>query len=187
MTAASESVTRLLRKWSDGDSDALEALLPLVYAELRRLARSHLRKEHSGHTLQATALINEAYLRLVNQQQLRFENRTQFYALASRLMRHVLVDYARRRQAQKRGGNELALSFDESRDSRQAPVDLIALDDALRELARLDERQGRIVELRYFGGLSIDETAQALGISPKTVKRDWGTAKAWLGRELGKR
>jgi RNA polymerase sigma factor (TIGR02999 family) len=187
MTEGLGDVTLLLRRWSDGDSGALERLLPLVYETLRRLAGRHLRRERPGHTLEATALIHEAYLRLVDQDRVHWKGRSQFYGLASQMMRRILVDHARRRLAVKRGGAEARLCFDETRDSREGPVDLIALDDALRELERLDERQSRIVEFRFFGGLSVDETALALGVSPETVKRDWRAAKAWLALQLGRR
>jgi RNA polymerase sigma factor (TIGR02999 family) len=170
-------------RWRDGDQGALQALLPLVYDELKRLARNYLRNERPGHTLQSTALVHEAYLRLV-QSPLQLQNRTHFFAVAARLMREILVDHARSRRAAKRDYRckitlDRAVALPQKRD-----VDLLALDDALDELSRLDPRQGRIVELRFFGGLSIDETSEILGISPATVKREWTTARAWLHREM---
>jgi RNA polymerase sigma factor (TIGR02999 family) len=185
---SSKPVSELLMKWRGGDSEALRSLIPLVYDELRRVAHHHLRAEREGHTLQSTALVNEAYLRLMKQEP-HLENRAHFFAVASRLMRQILVEYARNRNAAKRdGGWKLTLDEASAKPDRRS-LDLVTLDDALTELCRLDAQQGRIVELRYFGGLSIEETAHVLDISPATVKRDWATARIWLHRELdrGKR
>jgi RNA polymerase sigma factor (TIGR02999 family) len=179
-------VTQLLARWNAGDQSALQSLLPLVYDELRGLARRYLSEERVGHTLQPTALVHEAYLRLVDQSPLGMENRAQFFGVAARLMRQVLVDHARSRHASKRGGGNL-ISLDDSNDiSPQKDLNLIALDDALNELARLDERQARIVELRFFAGLSIEETSRVLDISPVTVTRNWSNARLWLQRELSR-
>ncbi len=183
---SSKPVSELLVKWQAGDQEALRALMPLVYNELRRLARHCLQKEPSDHTLQSTALVHEAYLRLTKQGAVHFENRAHFFAVSARLMRQILVDYARSRRAAKRGGGckltlDEAVALPKGRD-----VDLVALDDALNDLFRLDAQQSRIVELRFFGGLSIEETSQVLGISPATVKRDWATARAWLHREMSR-
>jgi RNA polymerase sigma factor (TIGR02999 family) len=182
-SAPSKPISELLVRWRDGDQGALQALLPLVYDELKRLARNYLRNERPGHTLQSTALVHEAYLRLV-QSPLQLQNRTHFFAVAARLMREILVDHARSRRAAKRDYRckitlDRAVALPQKRD-----VDLLALDDALDELSRLDPRQGRIVELRFFGGLSIEETSEILGISPATVKREWTTARSWLHREM---
>lgn len=176
----SESVTQLLAAHSKGDRDALEKLFPLVYHELKRLAESHLRRERAEHTLQPTALVHEAYMRLVKQE-ISWENRSHFFGIAGRVMRQVLVDYARERSAGKRGSGSIKLSLDEAiylTDERAAL--LIALDEALKELAEFDREKARLVELRYFAGLSVEETAQALGISVPTVVRHWRSAKAWL-------
>jgi RNA polymerase sigma factor (TIGR02999 family) len=176
----------MLRAWSDGDPEAINKLLPLVYEELHRQAHRCLRHERAGHTLQTSDLIHEAYLKLVGQANVQWQNRRHFFALSAQLMRHMLVDYARAKHRTKRGGDALRLSL--SKAGRVAAegsdVDLLALDEALTQLAAIDEQQSRVVELRYFSGLDIDETAAALSISPATVKRDWTTAKAWLGREL---
>jgi len=181
---ASNQVTQLLEKWRDGDQGALNDLVPLVYGELRRLARHYLRSERSDHTLQSTALVHEAYLRLLSQEPNHLQNRAHFMAVASQLMRQILVDFARSRSAAKRQAYTLAL--DEAvLLPKSKEVDLIALDDALSRLARLSERQSRIVELRFFGGLSIEETSQLLGVSAATVGRDWTVARAWLHREIG--
>jgi RNA polymerase sigma factor (TIGR02999 family) len=182
---SSNPVTELLTLWRHGDQKALEALLPLVYGELRRLAHYHLEAERVGHILQSTALVHEAYLRLIGNEPLRLDNRAHFFAAASHLMRHILVDYARKHHAGKRGAKYLTLSLDDAIDSsKQRERRLVALDDALNVLAALDERQSRIVELRFFGGLSIDETSQVLDVSPATVKREWTAARAWLYREM---
>lgn len=179
-------VTAILLSWSEGDRDAPAELMPLVHAELRRLARDYLRRERPDHTLQPTALVNEAYLRIVDQQQVSWQNRAQFFGLAAHLMRHILVDHARAHAAQKRGGLNHKLPLDEARgvtDERAA--ELVKLDEALKTLAAFDERKSRVVEMRFFGGLSVEETARALGVSDKTVMRDWRIAKLWLHRELG--
>lgn len=181
-----EPVKELLARWRAGDQESLRSLVPLVYNELRRLAHYHLRKERPNHTLQTTALVHEAYLCLMKQQVADLEDRAHFIAVCVNLMREILIQYARRRKAAKRdGGYKLtldgAVAFGENRS-----VDLVALDDALNQLAELDPQQSRIVELRFFGGLSIEETAAVLGISPATVKRDWATAKVWLHHEISK-
>ncbi len=175
-------VTMLLNAWSDGKQDALDELMPVVYQELRKLARSYLRAERPEHTLQPTALVNEAYLRLVDQKNVRWENRRHFYGIAAQLMRRILVDHARKRQSEKRGGGEALIPFEEAKGVPVKARDLVALDDALKDFATIDPRSAKIVELRQFGGLSIDETADVLEISPATVKRDWTLAKAWLRR-----
>jgi len=177
-------VSALLIKWRAGDPEALQALIPLVYQELRRIAQHHLQQERPDHTLQSTALVHEAYLRLMKQGPVEIEHRSHFLAVASRLMRQILVDHARGHRAAKRGGG-FKLEVNDAMSSQKAQsVDLIALDDALNELAKLDPQQSRIVELRFFGGLSIDETAEIVGVSPTTVKREWATARAWLRREV---
>ena len=177
-------VSELLAKWNDGDREALRELVPLVYNELRRVAHHYLQGERSGHTLQSTALVHEAYLRLADQGPFQFQSRAHFFAVASQLMRQILVDYARRwRAAKRQGGHRLTLSMGDALPNRKH-VDVLGLDDALNSLARLDARQSRIVEMRFFGGLSIEETSQALGISPATVKREWATARVWLHREM---
>lgn len=182
--AASKSVTELLFRWREGDPTAREALIPLVYKELRRLAGRCLAGQNQ-QTLQSTALVHEAYLRLAGQSSLQANDRTHFFSIAARLMREILVDHARNRAAAKRGSNCLTVTFD---DAVALPgkreVDLIALDDALNGLAVMDSRQSRIVELRFFGGLSIEDTSMAIGVSPATVKREWSTARLWLQREL---
>lgn len=178
-------VTQLLRAWSGGDADALNALTPLVYDELHRRAHWHMRREHQGHTLQTTALVNEAYLRLVDLRQVSWRDRAHFFALASRVIRNVLVDAARSRRSAKRGADVPAAVFDEDlMVSITPPADVIALDDALRALAAVDERKSQVIELRFFGGLTVEETAAVLHVSPETVKRDWKLAKAWLRRQL---
>jgi RNA polymerase sigma factor (TIGR02999 family) len=185
-------VTQLLLRWRAGDEAALAALLPLVYEELRSLARRHLRHERGSHTLQRTALVHEAFLRIVDQKQVDWESRTQFYGIASQMMRRVLVDHARRRSAAKRGDGAPhvdldAVLQDEGEDlppGRQAEIDFAAIDDALKRLEALDPQQGKLVELRFFGGLSIKETADVIGVSPATVKREWAIARAWLQREI---
>jgi RNA polymerase sigma-70 factor, ECF subfamily len=176
-------VTRLLRAWSSGDSEALTALTPLVYEELHRRAHWHMRRENPGHTLQTTALVNEAYLRLVDMRQVSWRDRAHFFALASRVIRHVLVDAARSRRSLKRGADASPEPLDEDLLLSENP-DIIALDDALRALSAIDERKNQVVELRFFGGLTVEETAEVLGVSTETVKRDWKLAKAWLRREL---
>jgi RNA polymerase sigma factor (TIGR02999 family) len=183
--ASCNPVTELLIRWRGGDQEALQALLPLVYDELRRLAHHHLQAERAGHTLQSTALVHEAFLRLIEQEPLRLDNRAHFFAVASHLMRQILVDYARKHHAAKRGANNLTLTLDEAiAFPKQRELRLVALDDALNVLAALDQRQSHIVELRFFGGLSIDETSLVLGVSPATVAREWTAARAWLYREM---
>jgi RNA polymerase sigma factor (TIGR02999 family) len=182
--SSSNEVTALLAKWRGGDPNALENLVPLVYQELRRLAHHYLRAERSDHMLQSTALVHEAYLRLVDQDLNSLQNRAHFFAVSAQLMRQILVDFARSRSAAKRNAG-CTLSLDEAVAlSPSKDVDLIALDEALSRLARLSERQSRIVELRFFGGLSIDETSEVLSVSPATVERDWNIARAWLHREI---
>lgn len=183
----SPNLTQLLISYSEGNREALEELLPQVYQELRRLAQSYMRRESSGHTLQATALVHEAFFRLVDQKSMQWQNRAQFFGIAAQLMRRILIDHARNRHAAKRGGSQAKIAFDEAvhwSDGDEGP-DLLALDVALEKLAAIDARQAKVVELRYFGGLSIEETAHVLGTSPATVKRDWTLAKVWLYRELG--
>ena len=185
---ASRRVTELLIAWSGGDSSALETLIPAIHGELQRLARRQMRREREGHTLQTTALVNEAYLRLVDLSRIRWQDRAHFFAMSARLMRRILVDHARSRRYLKRGGGAVRVSFDEALAvSRESAADLVALDDALQALARLDPRKGQVVELRYFGGLSVDETANVLQVSPETVIRDWRLSKAWLLREVSRR
>lgn len=181
-----EGITQLLIDWGHGDQAALEKLMPLVYSELRRLATNYLRRERTGHTLQPTALVNEAYLKLVNQQNAKWQNRAQFFAISAQLMRRILVDHARRRQAVKRGGSEQQrLSITTAEElATQPAIDLLALNEALDELAKMDPQQSRIVELKFFGGLSIEETAEVLGIGHATVEREWKSARAWLRRQL---
>jgi RNA polymerase sigma factor (TIGR02999 family) len=185
MTVESVNVTRLLREWSRGDTGALEKLLPVVYAELRRVARRQLRRERIDHTLQPTALVNELYLRLVQQRSASWENRAHFFAVAAQLMRRILVDHARAQAAVKRGGSSPRLSLSGADDVDVEPaLEVLAVDRALTRLAKLDADQARIVELRYFSGLTVEETAHVLGISPRTVKREWRLAKAWLYEQL---
>ena len=182
-----ESVTTLLADWSRGDTEALQRLTPLVYEELRRLASHYLRQEGQGNTLQTTALVHEAYLRMVNQDAADWQGRSHFFGIAAKLIRQILVDHARKRQAGKRDSGGPLLSFDESIEMPGgSQVDLVRLDDALASLAKIDEQQSRIIELRFFGGLSIDEAAQLIGISPRTLKRQWAIARAWLFRELSR-
>ncbi len=184
-----ENITQLLLKWSDGDQTALDQLMPLVYDELRQLARSHLRRHGNQNSLQPTALVNEAYLRMVNQRQVNWQNRAQFFGLAAKLMRNLLVDHVRARRAAKRGGGQYNLSLTYADQTAQQPppdIDLIALDEALNRLSALSAQQSRIVELRFFGRLTIPETAVALGISHATVEREWSQARAWLFSELSK-
>jgi RNA polymerase sigma-70 factor, ECF subfamily len=183
-----DEVTELLVAWSGGDSAALQALMPLVHLELRRLARREMRHERSGHTLQTTALVNEAYLRLVNVTGVTWNDRAHFFAVSARLMRRILVDHARRRLYLKRGGGATVVPFDEGLTVGEHPgTDLVALDDALEALAEVDARKSQVVELRFFGGLSVDETAAALNVSAGTVMRDWRLAKAWLLKQLDQR
>jgi RNA polymerase sigma factor (TIGR02999 family) len=178
-------ITRLLGELSRGNEKALAELMPLLYSELRRLASYYLRRERGDHTLQATALVHEAYLRLVDQREARWENRNQFMSVASQLMRRILVDYSRSRHAAKRGGHAGKVLLEEAAIAGKGrAADVVALDDALKRLAELDPQQARLVELRFFGGLSIEETAGILDVSPATVKRNWNVAKAWLAREM---
>jgi RNA polymerase sigma factor (TIGR02999 family) len=178
-------VTQLLLAWRDGEQSALGELMPLVQGELRRLAGRFLRQERPGHTLQPTALVNEAYLRLVDVRHLRWQNRAHFFAISARLMRQILVDFARERNAQKRGGGNAPVNLDEALIIGQQPdEDLVALDDALCALAEIDPRKSQVVDLRFFGGLNIEETAEVLKVSPETVKRDWRMARSWLRRRL---
>ena len=176
-----QDVTRLLVRLTEGDRGVLDDLLPVVYGELRRLAASYLRKERVGHTLQPTALVHEAYMRLVDQTQVQWQNRAHFFGVAAQMMRRILVDHARAHEAEKRGGEFQKLSLDENIDvSGERDVNLVALDDALNLLAEIDPQKMKIVELRFFGGLSVEETAEVLGVSAPTVKRQWRMAKAWL-------
>jgi RNA polymerase sigma factor (TIGR02999 family) len=185
--SAPQNVTKLLVQWSKGDQAALEALVPLVYDELRRLARYYLKQEKQNHTLSSTALVHEAYLRLVNQKDVTWQNRAHFFGVASQMMRRILVDHARRHGYAKRGGGALTLALEDAvATPRRREIDLVALDDALDSLAKLDERQSRMVELRFFGGLSIEETSEVLGVSTPTVKREWASARAWLYREISR-
>jgi len=179
------SITELLIGWNQGDKGALERLMPLVYNELRNVARHHLAVEDQRQTLESAALVNETYLRLVDQERVGWQNRAHFFAISARLMRRILVDHARRRRATKRGGSGGTLSLDDAVGlARHADLDAVALDEALAELAELDAQQAQVVELRFFGGLTIEETSEALQISPATVMRDWVTAKAWLFHQL---
>ncbi|MCI0445822.1 sigma-70 family RNA polymerase sigma factor [bacterium] len=181
----SNEITELLEAWSGGDKKALDELIQLVYKELHRLAHRQLAKERQDHTLQTTALVNEAYLKLVDQKRVKWQGRSHFFALSSQLMRRILVDYARSRQYAKRGGGKSALPLDEALIvAPERASEMIALDEALTELANHDERKARIVELRFFSGMSIDETSELLGVSPGTVMKDWTLAKAWLQREM---
>jgi RNA polymerase sigma factor (TIGR02999 family) len=178
-------ITRLLADWSNGDRQALEKLTPLVYDELRRLAGRYLRQERSGHTLQSTALVHEAYMKLVGQNNVRWQNRAHFFGIAAQMIRRILVDYARARKADKRGSGAEKLSLDEAIALPGGQdLDLVALDDALEGLAKIDPRQSRLVELRFFAGLTIEETAEVMQMSLATAKRDWVSAKAWLSREV---
>jgi RNA polymerase sigma-70 factor, ECF subfamily len=180
-----KSITRLLKEGSRGDKGALDELLPLVYQELRRLAEAYMSRERDNHTLQPTALVHEAYLRLIDQKSVDWQNRAQFFGLAAQMMRRILITHAQTRRRLKRGGPEERLSLDEAVSFfTERDVDLAALDEALSRLESFDPQQGRMVELRFFGGLSVEETAAVMGISPATVKREWATAKLWLKREL---
>ena len=184
---STNEVTQLLEAWSDGDRTALDKLMPLVHEELRQLAHRYMSRERPGHTLQTTALVNEAYVRLVNRQNIHWENRAHFFAIAAQLMRHILVDHARSHSSAKRGGGALKIELDEALIfSPERAAELLRLDDALKQLAEIDPQQGRIVELRFFGGLTIEESAKVLGLSSATIKREWSTAKAWLYHELSK-
>ena len=180
-TLSEPNVTELLLEWQHGDRDALERLTPLIYDELRRMAHRYVQRERAGHTLETTALVNEAYLRLIGQQKMDWKNRAHFFAVTAQVMRHVLIDHARRRHFAKRGGETQQVSLDEaSVMSHERAAELVGLDEALDSLARIDPRKSRVVELRYFGGLSLEETANVLEISLMTVRRDWRAAKAWL-------
>jgi RNA polymerase sigma factor (TIGR02999 family) len=188
MEENTQQITRLLNRWSNGDAEVLDDLMPLVYVELRRQASGYLRRERSNHTLQPTALINEAYLKLIDQRDVKWQNRAHFFAIAAQAMRRILVDYARERKREKRGGAAENLPLDDALTviSKEKSVDLVALDEALNKLAKFDERQAKVVELRYFSGLSIDETAEVLTVSNVTIRRDWNMAKAWLHQEIKK-
>ena len=178
-------ITELLDQWGKGEQQAFDDLLPLVEAELRRMAHRYMSRERPGHTLQTTALVNEAYLRLIGQEKVTWQNRAQFFGITARIMRQILVDYARRKNYAKRGGGAIQVSLTNvDALSTEPSAEVTALDEALRQLASLDPRQARIVELRYFGGLTIKETAEVMGISVDMVKREWSTAKAWLFREM---
>jgi RNA polymerase sigma factor (TIGR02999 family) len=187
VTRSPQEITQLLREWSAGDRSALDKLLPLVSAELRRMAKRYMGQQQRGHTLQTTALIHEAYLRLVGQEEKRWQNRAHFYGVAARAMRHILVDYARARHRAKRGGEARPVSLEEAAIvSQERAAEIVALDDALEALARFSPRQSQVVELRHFGGLSVVETAEVLKVSADAVMRDWSQAKAWLYRELSR-
>ena len=181
-----QKITELLHEWSDGDGTALDELFPLVYDELHRQAARHLRRERQDHTLQTTALIHEAYLKLIDQREVNWESRTHFFAIAAQMMRRILIDYARAKHRGKRGGDAVNLPLEEAAliVGDEKSIDLIALDEALNRLAKIDAQQVRVVELRYFSGLSLEETAEALKVSRTTVANDWAVAKAWLHREL---
>src|SRR5215211_5198953 len=183
----SDEVSRLLQAWSGGNGEALDELMPLVYDELHRQAHRFLRRERQSHTLQTTALIHEAYLNLIRQTRISWQNREHFFAISANLMRRILVNYANARHRKKRGGKEEDLELNDSIliATRSKDLDLLALDEALKRLAKMDEQQAQIVELRYFGGLTIEETSEVMGIAPATIKRDWKLTKAWLFRELG--
>jgi RNA polymerase sigma-70 factor, ECF subfamily len=186
-TPLPEEVTDLLLAWGRGDRSALDRLIPLVYEELRRLAHRYMGQERPGHTLQTTALVNEAYLRLIDASRVRWQNRAHFFAVSAQLMRRILVDFARAHRNLKRGGAAQQVSLDEALPvAREPDADLVALDEALTALAAIDPRQARAVELRFFGGLSVDEAAEVLKVSPETVHRDWRVAKVWLLRELSR-
>jgi RNA polymerase sigma factor (TIGR02999 family) len=185
MPQVPQNVTQLLIGWGKGDKEALDKLVPIVYDELRRQAAGYLRRERVGHTLQTTALIHEAYLRLVDQKNVQWQNRAHFFGIAAQLMRRILVDHARTKKRAKRGGSDIRVSLNEATLTTQGQdLDIVALDEALEHLAEIDEQQSKIVELRFFSGLTVEETAEVLGISPATVKRDWSMAKAWLHREI---
>lgn len=185
--AQTHEVTQLLVDWSNGDRSALDKLMPLIDQELRRLAHRYMSHERPGHTLQTTALVNEAFLRLVNRKNLQWQNRAHFFGIAAQLMRTILVDHARSHSTAKRGGGARKLELDEALVvSQKKAAEVLALDDALKQLALIDPQQSRIVELRFFGGLTVEEAAEVLHVSPATIKREWGTAKAWLFHELAK-
>jgi len=184
-TVIQQEITHLLLKWSNGDSTALDQLVPMVYPELRRIARRYMGRENSHHTLQTSALINEAYMRLVDQQDVEWQDRAHFFAVSAQVMRHILIDHARRHRYGKRGGGAAHIALDDVTVIKQERAEeFIALDDALNRLAEIDERKSRIVELRFFGGLTVEETAEVMKLSPITVKREWRAARAWLFREI---
>jgi RNA polymerase sigma factor (TIGR02999 family) len=188
MNHAPEDITKMLIQWSGGDRDALDRLMPVVYDELRRIAQRHFRRERPGNTLQSAALVNEVYLRLVDQSGMSWQSRAHFFGIAARIMRQILVDRARARNAAKRGGGDYKLDLTDISDvpDEGRRVDLLALDQALERLASFDPQQSRIVELKFFGSLSIEETAEVMKVSPATVKREWALAKSWLFREMSK-
>src|SRR6476660_4573593 len=186
-THSPNEITRLLTAWTDGDQSALEKLVPLVESELHRLAHHYMGRERPGHTLQTSALVNEAYVRLIDWQNVRWQNRAHFFAVSAQLMRRILVDFARSHSYQKRGGNVRPVTLDETDLVDAKGTDMVALDEALKSLAELDARQSKVVELRFFGGLSNDEVAEVLNVSEGTVRRDWSLARAWLHRELSNR
>jgi RNA polymerase sigma factor (TIGR02999 family) len=186
-TPSTQEITQLLVAWNNGDAAALEQLTPLVHAELHRLAKRYMAGERQGHILQTTALVNEAWLRLIDWQNVEWQNRAHFFGLAAQMMRRILVDFARAQHREKRGGEALQVSLSEAANvAEEQGADLVALDDALQALEKLDPRQARVVELRFFAGLSLEETAEALNVSVATVRRDWSLAEAWLFRELSK-
>src|SRR5262245_2536708 len=188
MNAPKRELTELLIAWNDGDKAALESLTPLVYQELHRLAARYIARERPGHILQTTALVNEAYIRLIDWQNVHWQNRAHFLAMAARLMRGILVDFARNRDRGKRGGDVVQVSLSQALHTRESRnTDIVALDDALKTLEKLDARQGQVVELRFFGGLDLQETAEVLRVSVGTVRREWSLAKAWLYRELSRK
>ena len=183
-----ENITELLASYGRGDKESLDQLMPVVYDELRRQAARYLRREQAGHTLQTTALIHEAYVRLVDQRNMQWQNRAHFFGIAAQMMRRILVDHARSKKRAKRGGSDVRVSLDDATVAvKGQDLDVVALDEALQRLAQIDEQQSRVVELRFFSGLSVEETAEVMGISKSTVKRDWSMAKAWLHRELSGR
>jgi RNA polymerase sigma factor (TIGR02999 family) len=185
VSPSGDDITHLLRAWGDGDQAALDRLMPRVYAQLCQAAHRHMARERRGHTLQATALVNEVYVRLGKAREMRWQDRVHFFAVSAQMMRRILSDYARARQYAKRGGGAQVVSLDEAPEVSPKPrADLVTLDDALKRLAAVDARQSRVVELRYFGGLSVEETDEVLKVSPETVLRDWKLAKAWLLRDL---
>jgi RNA polymerase sigma factor (TIGR02999 family) len=180
-----ENITDLLVSYGRGDKESLDKLMPVVYDELRRQAARYLRREQAGHTLQTTALIHEAYVRLVDQRNVQWQNRAHFFGIAAQMMRRILVDHARTKKRAKRGGSDIKVSLDDAAIAvKGQDLDVVAVDEALSRLAKIDEQQSRVVELRFFSGLTVEETAEVMGISPATVKRDWSMAKAWLHREL---
>jgi RNA polymerase sigma-70 factor, ECF subfamily len=184
-STSEQGITQLLKAWGNGDQQALKQLTPLVYKELHRVAQRYMADERPGHTLQTTALVNEVYLRLVDVRDVSWQNRAHFFAICARTMRRILIDFARSRQYQKRGGDAVSVTLENALDVPDQPtVGLVALDDALNALAKLDPRKGQVVELRFFGGLSVEETAEVLKISSETVMRDWKFARVWLAREL---